>query len=534
MRHGDTTERVVVARERAATFSSRGPRARGAAHRLMTQNRRLSQKNSVILYQLVMGDTSDSTSGIVQSRKRSASAAAVPLCKTQDCLAYNKKLGNGWCTDCCFERNVPFKIPKKKTVEKIDATATPAATTTLGPAVVHANGTKVLICAESNCAIAIVVNTFRAKTSTIAEKHKDLFKYKVQDAGDGVQYMVGSICANEYVDVTTTAWPAGAHPRNTLVLGMSRSITPSGIFESRDQWRNLEPFGTITGVSFKLGEPVHYVVQECAEIRVILASDVVLIEDKNVSSDAASEEKSPEPVPVAIPTTPQKNGLAATPPQKKNSPLKELLADTANVMKTFDHRASTASLGALTSSSQGALAAVSSSASNAILNAESEEAKADDIYLQYGIDVEARWISADVGYGMFAMRRIIGPVDVTTYDGPRVDCRTGEVLFECPWTHEIEKKYTAEKKFNRSKKWGDYEREHCVLLEHSNDVCIDGTFSSQPFLFKEGFHGRTGFAASFNSGCSQFVNMKKCYKRSSRFPYDPNGVRDRVRSCRAF
>ena len=109
-----------------------------------------------------------------------------------------------------MERNVPFKISKKKTVEKIDATATPAATTTLGPAVVHANGTKVLICAESNCAIAIVVNTFRAKTSAIAEKHKDLFKYKVQDAGDGVQSMVNSICANEYVDVTTTAWPAGA------------------------------------------------------------------------------------------------------------------------------------------------------------------------------------------------------------------------------------------------------------------------------------------------------------------------------------
>jgi hypothetical protein len=189
-----------------------------------------------------MGDTSDSTGGIVPSHKRGASAAAVPLCKTQDCLAYNKKLGNGYCKDCCLERNVPFKISKKKTVEKIDATATPAVTATLEPAVlsifldpsesaactlpqpsvtirdvqrlIHANGTKVLICAESSCAIAIVVNTFRAKTQAIAEKHKDLFKYKVQDAGDGVQSMVGSICANEYVDVTT-AWPAGAHPKNS-------------------------------------------------------------------------------------------------------------------------------------------------------------------------------------------------------------------------------------------------------------------------------------------------------------------------------
>jgi hypothetical protein len=151
-----------------------------------------------------------------------------------------------------------------------------------------------------------------------------------------------------------------------------------------------------------------------------------------------------------------------------------------------------------------------------------------------GIDVEQRWISEEMGYGIFALRKLPADTLVTTYDGPRVDSHTGEVLFECPLTHQIELNYAYQNKFKRSKKWGNYEREHCVLLEHSNDVCIDGTFSSQPFLFEEGFHGRTGFGASFNSGSSQFVNLKKCYKRSSRFPHDPAGITHLVRSCGAF
>jgi hypothetical protein len=62
-------------------------------------------------------------------------------------------------------------------------------------------------------------------------------------------------------------------------------------------------------------------------------------------------------------------------------------------------------------------------------------------------------------------------------------------------------------------------------------VCIDGTFSSQPFLFTEGFHGGTGFGANFNSGKGIFVNIKKLYKRSSRFAYDPNGQLDQVTLC---
>jgi hypothetical protein len=258
-----------------------------------------------------MSSKRDSSGDGVTSLKRSASAAAVPLCKTQDCLAFNKKLGNGYCKDCCLERNVPFKSSKKKTVEKIDDTATPAATTTLEPAEFsiildpsksaactlpqpsvaigdgqrfHAIGTKVLICAETNCAIATVVSIHIAKTAEIAERLKDSFKYIVQDANNGVKSMVGSICANTYVDVADwPAWPAGAHPRGTLVHGLSRSITPSGTFESRLECKRIQPFGNIAGVSFNFdGNPVHYIVQyvpndsQVPETRVILASDVVL------------------------------------------------------------------------------------------------------------------------------------------------------------------------------------------------------------------------------------------------------------------
>jgi hypothetical protein len=228
-----------------------------------------------------------------------------------------------------------------------------------------------------------------------------------------------------------------------------------------------------------------------------------------VRSDLEGDKGSPPPT--IVPT-----------PSKKTSPLGNresalLSIDTANVMKTFEHRAQ------LFPSLQEdpALLPIFSVAT-------ALEDDDVDIYLQMGIDVQSIYISDDMGYGIFMMRDI--PVDtlVTTYDGPRVDSRTGEVIFECPFTHSIETKYTANNQFTRSRKWGDYEREHCVLLEHSNDVCIDGTFSSQPFLFHEGFHGGTGFGASFNSGRGEFVNMKKCYKRSSRLPRDPNGQRDQV------
>ena len=154
----------------------------------------------------------------------------------------------------------------------------------------------------------------------------------------------------------------------------------------------------------------------------------------------------------------------------------------------------------------------------------------EDVFLSWGIDVEHRWISEDVGYGIFALREFPSDILVTSYDGTLVDCRTGEVLFECPLTESIEKKYTASKqhKWTRSRKWGHYEREHCVLLQHSSTVCIDGTFSSQPFLFTEAFHGGTGFGASFNSGALGFCNMKKVYKRSSRFRQDPRSQLNEV------
>jgi hypothetical protein len=61
----------------------------------------------------------------------------------------------------------------------------------------------------------------------------------------------------------------------------------------------------------------------------------------------------------------------------------------------------------------------------------------NDVYLQMGIDVEARWISEEVGYGIFALKEVPSGVLVTTYDGPRVNCRTGEILFECPFKKSI-------------------------------------------------------------------------------------------------
>jgi hypothetical protein len=247
------------------------------------------------------------------------------------------------------------------------------------------------------------------------------------------------------------------------------------------------------------------------------------------------------------------NQTLTTPPKK--SPSKELSAlrkDTADAMQTFRHRSEIAD-----SSQRGSypvhpdgyippihfsdspsqqqqrqeLPLYTTNFNDQLPSRSTDGANIDDVYLQMGIDVEERWISNEMGYGIFCLKEIPADVDVTTYDGPRVNCHTGEILFECPFTHGIEKKYTASKQFTRSRKWGDYEREHCVLLEHSNDVCIDGTFSSQPFLFTEGFHGGTGFGANFNSGKGIFVNIKKLYKRSSRFAYDPNGQLDQVTLC---
>ncbi len=45
-----------------------------------------------------------------------------------------------------------------------------------------------------------------------------------------------------------------------------------------------------------------------------------------------------------------------------------------------------------------------------------------DVYLQMGINVEARRISEDIGC-IYPLREIPPDTNVTTYDGPQVDCR---------------------------------------------------------------------------------------------------------------
>jgi hypothetical protein len=564
-------------------------RARGAARRLLTENRRLSQINSAILCQFFMSSKRDSSGDGAPSLKRSASGATPRLCTNALCKGFEKQLGNGYCQDCCKERNVIYKPPKKR---ESDAAAPTNVEHSYDVQRHYASGTVVLVCAEHSCAIGKVVSSFYSEEA-------DTYRYKVKNIADQVPFQIGAHCANKYVDhLDLHAWPASAYPLNTRVHGISRSITPSKVFESRDEWKIIQPFAKVAGVSFNAeGIPVHYAVlfddsTKQPEMRVMLASHVVLYEvaesvpaaecDVSPSTTGLSDYQkimstlSADHFTQGSPARPDLGSAAAesqetadklserlrkraeiernvqaaraanadaemspepaanskiTTPQKKHSPSKEsvlLAQDTENAMKTFLHRAAVASspsiLDESLSLSTGSVRLEPSA------NAYIGEAEADDVYLQMGIDVEERWISEEIGYGIFALKEIPPNTDVTTYDGPRVDCHTGEVLFECPWTHQIEQNYTAQKKFNRSKKWGDYEREHCVLLEHSGDVCIDGTFSSQPFLFAEGFHGRTGFGASFNSGSSHFVNLKKCYKRSSRFPHDPAGITHLVRS----
>ena len=242
--------------------------------------------------------------------------------------------------------------------------------------------------------------------------------------------------------------------------------------------------------------------------------------------------------------TPSDNDAIPLPPKKKTSPLKEMQSlqrDTASAMNTFHHRQIQAKGGAAAVMQPdffGETAPFDADIFTTFAQQGSERLESNtspvqhDVFLVLGIDTEARWISEEIGYGIFTLRVIPRETMVTRYDGPRVDCQTGQVLFECPITESIEKIYASSKKHKwvRSRKWGNYEREHCVLLEHSSTVCICGTFSSQPFLFSEAFHGGAGYASSFNSGTSFTSNMKKVYRRCSRFPRDKDGQLDQVRT----
>ena len=128
----------------------------------------------------------------------------------------------------------------------------------------------------------------------------------------------------------------------------------------------------------------------------------------------------------------------------------------------------------------------------------------------WDVDVTEKFISEEIGYGIFAKRICPGEFFLTTYDGPRVDSATGRVLFECPHSLSVEKSFQEPHhvSWKRGEKWGPYERGHCLLMnrQSSQQSCIDGTFSSQPFLYEEPFHGGIGFGACLNSGRNPQVN----------------------------
>ena len=505
-----------------------------------------------------MSSNGDSTSGGARAQKRSAIPS---LCTDANCAAFQKTLGNGYCKDCCFSRGVHFKapkIPKQPAVvdDSVNSDNVNAPENQLlSPAVVddsddvNASGpknqllspdfdlhAKVLVCSDDVCVIGRVSAIWR-------EKKSGCFFYSVKNDDAVVIASKIAVChVHKYMDSEDyPSWPRAAHPIRTLVHGSSRSIGSSPAISNA--LKNITPFGNIHGVSVDSeGNPLHYFVL-CAEEakpiegRVLHASDVVVFEQAPTPSSSGTNDY--QKILQSLPAnhfaegSPVRDDLL---PKKKTSPKKTesqvLQADTNAANATFTHRSAHQ---ACQISSTVTLGSVSQqpSASPFPEHLEDMPSLEDIVWLQLGIDVEERYISDDMGYGMFMLREIPNDCYVTTYDGPRVDCRTGEVILECPFTYAIESKYIAEKKFIRSRKWGDYEREHCVLLEHSNDVCIDGTFSSQPFLFSEGFHGGTGFGANFNSGRGEFVNMKKFYIRSSRFPYDPSGQLHLVRSVRA-
>ncbi len=110
---------------------------------------------------------------------------------------------------------------------------------------------------------------------------------------------------------------------------------------------------------------------------------------------------------------------------------------------------------------------------------------------------------------------------LTSYDGPQVDSRTGTILHECQRSLQVEQSFQNphDVGWKRSGKWGLYERGHCVLSERqtSQNTCIDGTFSSQPFLHSLPFHGGIGFGACLNSGANSTFNNVEL-----KWRWDPN------------
>ena len=159
-------------------------------------------------------------------------------------------------------------------------------------------------------------------------------------------------------------------------------------------------------------------------------------------------------------------------------------------------------------------------------------ARMDAFTVVWGVNVEERWINEEVGYGIYALTDIPPSTDVTTYDGPRVNPDTGEVLFEHPHSLSVEQSFPTQ--WKRSGKWGPYERSHCVLVKRlvRSNTCIDGSFASQPFVFGEPYHGGIGFGPLLNagtgSGADASHNVILEWRRDYSLAEDIHGVLDQV------
>lgn len=131
-----------------------------------------------------MASKRDSSGDGAPSQKRSASGATPKLCTNALCKGFDKQLGNGYCQECCKERNVQYKPPKNRAS---DAGAPTNPEHVYDVRRHYASGTVVLVCGESSCAIGEVVSTFYSKEA-------GTYKYKVKNIADQVQFQIRASC----------------------------------------------------------------------------------------------------------------------------------------------------------------------------------------------------------------------------------------------------------------------------------------------------------------------------------------------------
>lgn len=470
-----------------------------------------------------MSSEGDSRGVSARAPKRSASGSSFEFCKTIECSAFGKALGIGYCRQCCDSRGTLFKGPKKMS-KLLD------------------NDGEIDVGGSASTYAEIVGKLKPDHFKEGSPVRKDLMSQRA------AQVLVETSKNDQIPD--------------EYFINKARESVKSVTFEDLLAWFSQKG---VVGTDQC----------NCKEELVLLMARQALEYDVTVTI-GSSPEPSPEANVVVLPvvnaahiqeltevpkSTPSRSSTDATAKTKIPSPNKELSmlqADTTRAFQTFDHRASVLHD---TFGQPGYQLDVNYGKRSLFVNEDDDQSqtktgtpqnpshasespfagslKNELQFLQMGIDVEARWISEEMGYGIFCINSLPGgsldvngkynSTPVTTYSGHMVHSKTGEVLIECPKTQLSEKKY--KKKWTRSRKWGPYEREHSVLLQHDSNVSIDGTYSSQPFLFTEAFHGGVGFAASCNAGASGACNMKKLQRRNPELPYDPNGVLDQVGCC---